>query len=153
MAQIRDMISEARLSDSASQPGRAPAEEAAAGGGLPRAATGRTSCDALAVAGAPVVSGGPCRTPSGCSFGAGGGPASVSSQHRRSATLSTASSSYGVGQELDMDLELQVLNADREVLHDQLVASEASNERLTSQVGGCCRFGPAAVEVEEVGVG
>ena len=28
----------------------------------------------------------------------------------------------------------QVLNADREVLHDQLVASEAANERLTTQV-------------------
>eukprot|EP00198_Chlamydomonas_reinhardtii_P008476 XP_001697813.1 predicted protein [Chlamydomonas reinhardtii] len=63
------------------------------------------------------------------------GPASVSSLARRSNTLSpTSSYAGGIDAEFDRDLELQVLNADREVLHDQLVASEAANERLTTQV-------------------
>ncbi|KAG2424298.1 hypothetical protein HXX76_014676 [Chlamydomonas incerta] len=76
----------------------------------------------------------PIRTNS-ASGGVGFGPASVSSQARRSNTLSpTSSYAGGIDAEFDRDLELQVLNADREVLHDQLVASEAANERLTTQV-------------------
>ncbi|KAG2440545.1 hypothetical protein HYH02_010129 [Chlamydomonas schloesseri] len=84
----------------------------------------------------------PIRTNSASGLGSAGahGPASVSSLARRSNTLSpTSSYAGGIDAEYDRDLELQVLNADREVLHDQLVASEAANERLTSQVEGLRR--------------
>ncbi|GIL60877.1 hypothetical protein Vafri_15714 [Volvox africanus] len=141
MAQIRDMISEAQLScpapqSVASQPvntrlADGSTVEAPDGGRGGPSSPGRLTPSADAAVAANM---GPVRAPSGSGFGAGG-PASVWSQHRRSATLSTTSSSFGAGQELDMELELQVLNADREVLHDQLVASEAANEQLTAQVG------------------
>ncbi|GLI66731.1 hypothetical protein VaNZ11_010672 [Volvox africanus] len=140
MAQIRDMISEAQLSCPApqsvsSQPVNTRVAdgsivEAPGGGRGGPSSPGRVTPSADAAVDANI---GPVGAPSGLGFGAGG-PASVWSQHRRSATLSTTSSSFGAGQELDMELELQVLNADREVLHDQLVASEAANEQLTAQV-------------------
>ncbi|GLC46037.1 hypothetical protein PLESTB_001025400 [Pleodorina starrii] len=154
MAQIRDMITEARLSPGSSpgpgpqcaisQSRRSQGDDAAAAVAPGHRSPGTCGANgpAGALAGAAAAGPGAARTTSGCSIPGGpatGGPASVCStgQHRRSATLSTASSSYGAcgdAYSLDMDLELQVLNADREVLHDQLVASEAANERLTAQV-------------------
>ncbi|PNH05289.1 Kinesin-related protein 11 [Tetrabaena socialis] len=164
MAQIRDMISDARL---ASNPGPPPPEasrqqpqqhfpqRSKLPNGLTGAAPGSSNGAAPSNARTPPL---PGRIPSSTMLhpsgpassttasqpghaGAGGVAGSVrfptrqaSSSSLLRSTTPSPTSSYGGGLDLDLDLELQVLNADREVLHDQLVASETANERLTAQV-------------------
>ncbi|KAG2496425.1 hypothetical protein HYH03_005649 [Edaphochlamys debaryana] len=127
MAQIRDMIDEAQLASPSPDPS-------------PRSNSSRRKLPGSKLPAGPAPRHPP--TPPAGSRTAGttagvptGGPPSGSSLARRSASPSVASSYADAGaMELDLDLELQVLNADREVLHDQLVASEAANEVLTAQV-------------------